>query len=351
MNKQLKNLILCDAVETFAESAERLPPKEILLVKYGTNKYTKEGHRGEFTFTEADADAIIRDFAERGKDLVIDYEHQTLSGSAAPAAGWISSLSKTPMGLVAKVKYWTEQAAKYLLNGEYRYFSPVLNFSSRRGEADGGSNRALPASVHSVAITNHPALHNIPALVAADTGADDSGISNNNNNEVKMKELIKVLGLVALSDSAPEAQAKGVAAEVEKLLGTKKEVAEFLKLHDADSLDKVTGKIQGMCPVTEKQAIEATLKKRDAETAVAKAFSDGKLAEKSKVWAQSFAEKDLQGFKDWAEGAPVIVPDNKNIDAQAKPVTKPEAFSDSEMKIFRTLGLTDEQIAKMKENK
>ena len=95
----------------------------MLLIRYGKTAFTKGGIRGEFDFREEDADGVIREFASRGRDLVIDFEHQSLSGGKAPAAGWIGELYKNAEGLCAKVKYWTREAEKFLLNGEYRYFS------------------------------------------------------------------------------------------------------------------------------------------------------------------------------------------------------------------------------------
>lgn len=351
-NRMKDRLAFFDTLAIFADGAAgRKIPDTILLVKFGKSKFTKDGKEGEFEFSESNADSVITDFIVRGKDVVIDYEHQTLSGEKAPAAGWIDKLLKTSEGLVAKVKYWTREAENYLTNGEYRYFSPVLNFSRTEKSV---------SALHSVAITNHPALHNIPALVADDTSAESrprSGDNNSNNEtnetrETNMKKLMEKLGLTALSDSDDEARMNCIVLEVDKLLDGKKEVSGFLKLHDCDSLDKVTGKIQGMCPVTEKQALETALRKRDAETAVEKAFSDGKLMEKSKPWALSFAEKDLKGFSDWAEGAPVITPTNDGLGILnlGKPNGGEErqSFSDAEIKIFRQIGLTDEQIKTIK---
>jgi len=52
--------------------------------------------------------------------MVIDYEHQTLKDIQAPAAGWIKQLTwKGEAGLWAVVD-WTQQAACYLANKEYR---------------------------------------------------------------------------------------------------------------------------------------------------------------------------------------------------------------------------------------
>ena len=58
-------------------------PQEILLVRMGENFYTKENKEGSFTLDLASAKAILEEFESRGRDLVIDYEHQTLSGEKA----------------------------------------------------------------------------------------------------------------------------------------------------------------------------------------------------------------------------------------------------------------------------
>ncbi len=136
------------------------PPDSLLLIRYGKIPFTRDGIRGEFEFSEKDADRIISDFQTRGRDLVIDFEHQSLSGSKAPAAGWIGTLEKCTEGLLARIKCWTEEAAEYIRNKEYRYFSPTLYFTE-----DGEHI----SSLHSVALTNHPALHNALPLTAKDS--------------------------------------------------------------------------------------------------------------------------------------------------------------------------------------
>ena len=91
-------------------------PAEFLLLPYGEIHYTRNGENGSFQFPETAADTVIADFEVRGKDLVIDYEHQSLGGCKAPAAGWIDRLFKTEQGLHAHVKYWTAEAAEYLVS-------------------------------------------------------------------------------------------------------------------------------------------------------------------------------------------------------------------------------------------
>lgn len=329
------------------------PPDEFLLVRYGDNDFTKGDESGRFAFDEADADAVVADFAKRGKDGVIDYEHQTLSGGEAPAAGWIKALVKTAEGLVAKVD-WTARAAERLKGREYRYHSPVLHIHGGR-----------PYRLHSVALTNHPALHGYPALVAADDKGPNPNPLEEPMNE-HLKKIATLLGVtvVALADGKEDekATAEAVVAKLNELKAgaeaaqaEKAATAEFLKLHDCKTVDELTLKVKGMVPAAEKAALEQRLAKIEAEKAVARAFSDGKLIEAQRDWATKLAEKDLAAFTDFAAKAPKIVPGLVDPALLGNPSKStdgaPKSFTDDEMKVFKTLNLTDEQIAKMKEGK
>lgn len=328
----------------------RTLPESILLVKFGTNHYTKGSEQGKFDFTESDADSIIADFASRGRDLVIDFEHQTLSGGKAPAAGWIDKLEKTAEGLAAKIKYWTKEAEGFLLNGEYRYFSPTLYFS-RSGKS--------VSAIHSVALTNHPAMHEAPALVADDTSDEPAGSGLNeaaaeglSDNDARkeedaansgMAEVLDALGLVALADSPEKDQRKAITEAICGLAAKNARLDSFLKLHDFTDLDDADAKMKDMIPASLKAELETQLKKRDALTLVAQAFSDGKLAECSRVWAVSFAERDGEAFSEWCRTAPRIIPDNKDTE-DSDVAGKPTPASEEAMKIFRLLGLSEEQM-------
>jgi len=100
---------------------------------------------------------IIAAFRERGNDMVIDYEHQTLTNGQAPAAGWIRDLVwKGKEGLWALAD-WTNRAKEYLENREYRYFSPVMLISN--------SDRKVVRLIN-VALTNSPAINNLKPIIA-----------------------------------------------------------------------------------------------------------------------------------------------------------------------------------------
>lgn len=340
-----ERLALFDALEIFNNKKENFDdkssqgiPEEFMLIKFGKNEFTRNGKHGDFEFSENDAERIIEEFNSRRRDLVIDYEHQTLKGGEAPAAGWIEKLEKTTEGLVAKVKYWTDKAAALLKAHEYRYVSPVLLFSRRVKSV---------SAIHSVALTNHPAMHDIPALVADDFAAglpSDTKKQQKEKGKKKMNELLTLLDLLPFSDSDDEDAVFSAAAEkVRELVALRDELQGFLKFHDCDSLNEITGMIQSMVPASEKLELENKITKREAENAVAVAFSEGKLAESSRQWALDFAAKDLLAFRDWAENAPRIVPDNSGIE-QKSPERSSEKSRMSARHILANLGLAEKDI-------
>ena len=342
-------LILSDTSDTLAlapvgfSDGEKTPPDEFLLIRYGDNDNTKGVESGKFVFGEADADEIISDFSQRGKDIVFDYEHQTLKGVEAPASGWIRSIAKGAEGLVAKVD-WTERAKKFLQGREYRYHSPVLHFKSGR-----------PYRLHSVALTNHPALHGYPALVADDNKSNKQEDTMNEH----LKKIAAMLGVtvVALADGKEDEKgtAEAVLGKIKELTAAGKAQTEFLALHDCKSHDELTLKIKGMVPAAEKAELEDKLAGSEAEKAVAKAFADGKLIEAQREWAVALAKKDLKAFSDYAEKAPVIAPGPAATvptgDAPKADDKQPKVFTDEEKAIFKALSLTDEQIKKIQEEK
>ena len=334
-----------------AQTPPEVPPAEFLLVRYGDNDFTKGEEQGRFAFDEEAADEVIADFAKRGKDVVVDYEHQTLSGNEAPAAGWIKALAKTAAGLVAKVD-WTARAAERLKGREYRYHSPVLHIHGGR-----------PYRLHSVALTNHPALHGYPALVADDDKLKTPEATPMNEHLKKIATLLGVT-VVALADGKEDEKgtAEAVSAKLAELQtaqttahAEKAAVADLLKLHDCQTVEALGVKIAGMVPAAEKAELEKRLAKIEAEKAVAKAFSDGKLIEAQREWAVKLAEKDLAAFNDYAAKTPKLVPGpidqtlagnpSKSTDGDAK------GFTDAELKVFKALNLTDAQIENIKKEK
>lgn len=89
-----------------------------------------------------------------GQLIPFDYEHQSVRGETAPAAGWIHELrAKAGDGLYALVE-WTRRAAEYIREKEYKYFSPVLAFNVQNEK----TGEPVLMKLLSVALTNNPFL-------------------------------------------------------------------------------------------------------------------------------------------------------------------------------------------------
>ena len=123
--------------------------------------------KGDFIVDTESFHLIKEHMEHKNTDVVIDYEHQTLAGTQAPASGWISGIALKSDGIYAQVD-WTERAKAYLLNREYRYLSPVVSVRKEDRKV---------TRLHSVALTNAPAINGMAPIVNSDkpveAGEDD----------------------------------------------------------------------------------------------------------------------------------------------------------------------------------
>ena len=146
--------------------------------------------KGEFDVDEESLAAMKEQIAQRGVDLVVDYEHQTLTGERAPAAGWVKELFAEDGHIKARVE-WTIPAKQYLENKEYRYLSPVITVRKSDNKATG---------LHSLALTNTPAIAGMTPIVNSSTFQ---------GGETNMNELIKKLAAaLGLGEDADEVKKK-----------------------------------------------------------------------------------------------------------------------------------------------
>ena len=146
--------------------------------------------KGEFDVDEESLAAMKEQIAQRGVDLVVDYEHQTLTGERAPAAGWVKELFAEDGHIKARVE-WTIPAKQYLENKEYRYLSPVITVRKSDNKATG---------LHSLALTNTPAIAGMTPIVNSSTFQ---------GGETNMNELIKkIAAALGLGEDADEVKKK-----------------------------------------------------------------------------------------------------------------------------------------------
>jgi phage I-like protein len=228
-----------------------------------------QGHSaGAFTLDERALKQIVLNFDAAGLDVPVDYEHQSLYGVEAPAAGWIKhpgGLKVEGETLLARIE-WTPRAKERIKAGEYRYLSPTLVSHA----TDPKSGEDVGWALHSVAMTNTPFFNELPPIAARQTPAD--GRRSNTNEEDQMtKEQIEAL----------QAENEALKAELDK--------------H----------------------------RKVAAEHKVEQAIAARKLTPEQKEWGVQYAMKDADGFDAFLKNARPIVqkPDDDLYPASNTPDT------------------------------
>jgi len=151
--------------------------------------WVKDGHT--FAIRFEDLQTMLRNFEKRRNEMVvIDYEHASedpgvARGGPVPAAGWIHDLfldrapwhagpdhGKGGHNLQARDRLtalveWTPEAKDLIHSGQYRFFSPSIDWGAR----DKLTGKPQGATLTSGALTNHPFLEELPALMLTDLGS------------------------------------------------------------------------------------------------------------------------------------------------------------------------------------
>lgn len=324
-------------------------PEIISVLPLGHVKSAK----GEFDVDGESFAAMKAQIAQRGVDLVVDYEHQTLTGEQAPAAGWVKELFLDDGQIKARVE-WTDKAKAYLSNREYRYLSPVITVRKADNKAMG---------LHSIALTNTPAIEHMEAIV------NSLNFEGGQNTMDFMKELAKLLGLgedateeqvkealkacleenKSLKESAAEA-AKQQPPEDDKVVANK-EVCELLGLKAGAATADVaaaimalkSGNIGGVNLVEQVKSLEAKLADRDAEEAVEMALKAGKITPAQREWAKGYALKNLEDFKGFVEKAPQVVPMG-DVGGSESLALKRDEVDEATLLVCKQLGISAEDV-------
>lgn len=293
------------AVVQLPDQAGASAPDWIQLLPLGT--ITPRDGRAPWHLANP-ADVIAASLAAaRGLDMPIDYDHQIdLAavpgvGGKAPAAGWIKQLEARADGIWGRVE-WTPAAAQAIAAKEYRFISPVFDFTK---------------SDRRILLFRHAALTNNPAMTL-------TALSHQQQQEDRVDPILKAL-LEAMG-LKPETDQATAVAHVQKLVAADKvttAIAAKLGVKDttetalAAAIDEAAkpgnpdpAKFVPIASVTALQtelaAIRKDLTADKAVTAVAAAMEAGKVSPSLKDWATDYAAKDLAGFKAWVEKAPVI---------------------------------------------
>jgi phage I-like protein len=277
---------------------------------------------GKFKVTKADVAKIIEGFEQEENDIVIDYEHQTLNGTEAPAGGWIKELvNKGDEGLWGKVE-WTKRGKGYLEGKEYKYLSPVLLSSYRDDEG-----WARPSVLHSAALTNKPFIDGMEPII------NKFNFTMKEEEEMDKKQLIQMLGLkegaseeeimTALSQlkasEAGQGREEGEGDEggeqTEETQIANSKLLEALDLKDGASQSEVIATIHALkqsnvsgVNAQEFFALKKEIAEQKRDELVKIALSQGKITPAQKEWAEKYALDDPKGFKVFINKAPQVVP-------------------------------------------
>ena len=344
----MKKLMIC-AGESVELSGV---PEEIRILPLGR----VHSQKGDFNVDDESVELIRKQFRERKVDLVIDYEHQTLTDRQAPAGGWIKDLYKGTDAVVARVE-WTARAAEYLKNREYRYLSPVVLVRKRDQKA---------AGIHSVALTNTPAIDGMFAVVnSLDIEEMEEG-----GTIMDLKELAKMLGLpeTATEEEVRKAveAAAGAAAEKKEQKASDgkaeegKEQAEetavvanstilsLLGLKADARTEDVAASIMALRtggPDTQAEllVLKQKLQEREADEAVQAALKAGRITAAQTEWAKMYALKDREGFDSFVENAPVVVPQGRIASDTG---FSPGSAEEVDAVILKNMGISMEDVKK-----
>jgi phage I-like protein len=306
-------------------------------------------HREPFLVDEVSLKSMAAEFRSRGVDLVIDYEHQSLQGERAPAAGWIKELEARGDGLWARVD-WTQQARDYLEKKEYRYFSPVLKL-------DPETRR--PIALMHMGLTNVPAIKHLPPLVARWGGAATvdrrrpavrvlTAKMDSVKEKAKMVEQLK--RLMGLEPEVEEGTVCGKAMEAFR------DLAATLNLPGEVSVAQLKGAVEAlkagaMRLVKAEEALLALKGRLASETAdrlVEEAMKAGKVSPAQHGWALEYCRRDPEGFQTYADRAPKLVPLGEELQLRRDEHQDDRGLLPEELAVCRSLNVSPEDYVKAK---
>ena len=273
--------------------------------------------------------------------LPIDYEHQIIhslkNGKEAPSAGWMEYFYFTPQGIFADVR-WTDKAADYIKNGEYRYISAVFAY-----DTDGYVRKIFHA-----ALTNTPALDGMEeAMVAASVNLLQE------DNPMDKKLLAALCALFALKADASEADitekvtalsaAKGdspvdVLDVYAKLAEKEQSVAALSTQVGKPDPSKFVPVEQVVALQADFNALKTSVEADKKEALITAALSQGKLAPALKDWAQSLSVEALSAY---LEKAPAMAALSGEPQAKADPDQNVVALSAEQQATAKMLGISE----------
>lgn len=308
-------------------------------------------NREPFKVDEKSLNTMVAAFQSRGVDLVIDYEHQSLQGERAPAAGWIKHLEARPDGLWARVE-WTLQAQEYLRSKEYRYFSPVLRLDP---------DTRKPLALMHLGLTNVPAIKHLPPLVAKWGGSpgsppgeaqpavpDKERVMNARKEKGTMVQKLKLLlGLAPeVEDGAVWSKAMEVFRDLAAALDIPGEASTSHLLGAVEALKVGAEQFRGA--QEELHVLKTRLAEETTARVVEEAMKAGKVSPAQRDWAVTYHRRDPEGFQAYVARAPKVVPTGEELQILGEDRARGEDLLPEELAICGSLKISPGEYLKAK---
>lgn len=291
------------------------------------------------------AASLIQDTSALKNDLLIDYEHQTLNkeknGQPAPAAAWFKKMEwREGSGLWAVDVKWTSQAKEAILNGEYRYLSPVFSYEPKTG-------RLL--NIDMAAITNSPGLDGMQSLATL-TQKQFNQLSNHQSKPTKEKPMKKLLKLLGLSKDATEDEAVAALTALQAAAATAE--TNIAALTAQVEADPDPAKFVPIEVMKDLQAQVATLTAQTnegrVEGVVDEALKNGLLTPAQKQWAINLGKSNLVSLTEYISGQAPIAAFNgtQADDADQGKGEQQAALTKVDESVMAMFGNTPDDLAK-----
>jgi phage I-like protein len=275
------------------------PPEWIELIPAGSF----HGRDGRGPYRLDDPAAVIAATMElrMRAGVPIDYDHATdlaaPLGGPAPAAGWITEFAVRSGAIWGRVE-WTARAADAIRAREYRYISPVFQFSAEEGRV----TKLLRAG-----LTNNPNLY----LTAISAAGDEDG---------KMDELLnklrEILGL------EPDADPAEILEQVAALAA--EQSADGQSTHRAATPDpaRYVAVAEFERALTELNTLKTLQARERAERKVDEAIRAGKLVPAQREWAVTYCSADPRGFGAFSARQPAVLAGEMNLGGDPRATTQ-----------------------------
>lgn len=313
--------------------------EEIKIMPLGEVKTTK----GNFYVDEQSVNEMKEYFKKRGLDIVVDYEHQSLSDKKALAGGWIKDFYIKDNCVVAKVEF-TEIAKKEIENKQYKYLSPTIFLKNNK-----------PIRLHSVALTNTPAIDNMYPLFLSED------LKNELEEGDEKMEIKKILELLGLDENATEEDVLNKIEELkvtkkdeedlsdEMQLSSNKEVIEILGLKEITTNEEINIALLNLknntVSKTEFLALKEEMAKKEIDVILDNALKDGKIVPAQRDSFMKLALSDRTAFdeilKNQKRNSPLGISYSDNLTEEGK-----KELEDIGIKACKDFGLTEEDYKK-----